>query len=73
MGTMSAVARQEISWIGRLGDLWCRCMHNANAMTWPAHGHYRCRVCHREYTVPWEEHEQFYRAHVTNAVRRVII
>ena len=32
---------------------WCQIMHAAPM--WPIHGYYRCRVCHRQYPVPWEE------------------
>ena len=35
-----------------VADLWCRLMHPAPM--WPAHGHYRCAACWREYAVPWE-------------------
>ncbi len=37
----------------RLGQFWCALMHDD--ITWPVHGRYRCRTCHREYAVPWEE------------------
>jgi hypothetical protein len=40
-------------WRRRLGESWCRVMHDE--ITWPIHGHYRCRRCHRLYPVPWEE------------------
>jgi hypothetical protein len=37
----------------RIADLWCRKMHNDDAM-WPIHGKYICKRCLREYTVTWE-------------------
>lgn len=37
--------------IGRLRVKWCRTMHGD--ITWPHHGHYRCKSCGREYAVPW--------------------
>jgi hypothetical protein len=71
MGTMLAVARRDISWIERLGDLWCKYMHTA--MTWPIHGHYLCRTCHREYAVPWEEYGPSSPLHIANTASRVIV
>jgi hypothetical protein len=38
--------------IDKLGSLWCRSLHNG--VMWPIHGHYTCRVCHRQYQVPWD-------------------
>jgi hypothetical protein len=35
-----------------VAELWCRLMH-AEPM-WPVHGHYRCRLCWREYPARWE-------------------
>ena len=35
----------------KIGRLWCRITHDS--VTWPSHGHYHCRLCLREYSVPW--------------------
>ncbi len=37
---------------GFIAELWCRMLHSSPM--WPAHGHYQCRTCGREYPVPWE-------------------
>lgn len=37
----------------QIATWWCKLVH-AGVM-WPAHGHYRCRGCHRLYSVPWGE------------------
>jgi hypothetical protein len=34
-----------------IGKLWCRLIHGSPM--WPIHGHYRCRICMRQYAVPW--------------------
>jgi len=34
-----------------LGELWCRMMHRE--VMWPIHGRYQCRVCFREFLVPY--------------------
>ncbi len=39
------------SWLDRFKDFWCRFHHDA--LTWPIHGVYECRVCHRRYGVAW--------------------
>jgi hypothetical protein len=36
-----------------IGRLWCRLIHDAPM--WPIHGHYQCRTCNRQYSVPWAE------------------
>jgi len=36
----------------RIAELWCKTWHRSPM--WPAHGHYRCRTCGREYPVLWE-------------------
>ncbi len=36
-----------------IGEFWCAFAHDA--ITWPVHGHYRCRKCHRVFAVPWRE------------------
>ncbi len=41
-----------LSWWGKLGDAWCRAVHDS--LMWPAHGHYECRVCGRRRPVVWE-------------------
>jgi len=38
--------------LARLGDLWCRRMHDSPM--WPIHGRYQCRKCHRYHDVTWE-------------------
>jgi hypothetical protein len=30
---------------------WCETMHDE--LMWPVGSHYRCRVCHRDYPVPF--------------------
>ncbi len=42
------IARQ-----GRIGDLWCRLMHDEPM--WPAHGKYECRTCGRRFQVSWQQ------------------
>lgn len=42
--------------IDAAGRLWCNVMHED--ITWPIHGYYRCRRCHRKYPVPWENAPQ---------------
>jgi len=37
----------------KIGALWCSFLHDSP--TWPIHGHYRCRVCGRQYQVAWAE------------------
>jgi hypothetical protein len=37
---------------GYIAEIWCRMLHQSPM--WPAHGHYQCRTCGREYPVPWE-------------------
>ncbi len=37
----------------RIGALWCSLMHDSPM--WPIHGHYQCRVCGRQFRVPWAE------------------
>jgi hypothetical protein len=39
----------------KLGFLWCKSLHNSPM--WPIHGHYTCRVCHRQYQVPWDSRQ----------------
>jgi len=39
--------------LDKVGDLWCRCMHDE--YNWPMHGKYRCRTCFRERVVPWAD------------------
>ena len=41
--------------IDKLGSLWCRSLHNG--VMWPIHGHYTCRVCHRQYQAPWDSRQ----------------
>ncbi len=36
-----------------IGGLWCSLMHDSPR--WPVHGHYECRICGRQYRVPWAE------------------
>ena len=36
----------------RIAEFWCTLMHPEPM--WPHRGYYRCRVCLREYRVPWE-------------------
>ena len=38
--------------MGYLAKIWCKAMHDSPM--WPCHGHYECRICGREYPVPWE-------------------
>lgn len=38
--------------LSQLEELWCMNMHNG--VMWPVHGHYRCRICLREYPVRFE-------------------
>lgn len=42
---------RRINWFEKLGILWCKYLHAA--VMWPIHGHYSCRVCHRQYPVLW--------------------
>jgi hypothetical protein len=37
--------------VERLGQVWCSLTHDSPM--WPIHGHYECRVCGRQYRVPW--------------------
>jgi hypothetical protein len=37
--------------LDQMGQLWCETMHEE--LMWPVGGHYRCRVCHRDYPVPF--------------------
>jgi len=49
-------ASDNARWVAlmeRISYLWCRHMHNA--VMWPIHGAYRCRVCHRQFPVAWEQ------------------
>jgi hypothetical protein len=34
-------------------DHWCFLAHDD--ITWPAHGRYHCKRCHRVFRVPWDE------------------
>lgn len=38
--------------LDRVEQFWCENMHGAPM--WPTHGRYQCRVCLREYPVPFE-------------------
>jgi hypothetical protein len=38
--------------MGYLAKIWCNAMHDSPM--WPSHGHYECRICGREYPVPWD-------------------
>jgi hypothetical protein len=38
--------------ISEMGRMWCKVWHPE--VTWPVRGQYRCRSCHRIYSVPWE-------------------
>jgi hypothetical protein len=40
------------TWLDRFQEFWCRFQHDA--LMWPIHGVYECRVCHRRYGVAWE-------------------
>lgn len=42
--------RDQRRWT-KLAGLWCNLMHNE--VSWPIHGHYHCRTCHRTYSAPW--------------------
>ncbi len=46
---------ESIGLLEKLGILWCRSLHNSPM--WPIHGHYTCRVCHRQYQVPWDSRQ----------------
>src|SRR5581483_2119642 len=37
----------------KIAEVWCGLMHES--VMWPTHGHYQCRTCGREYSVPWNE------------------
>ena len=39
--------------IETLSKWWCKNFHHGTF--WPIRGAYRCSVCLRTYTVPWEE------------------
>jgi hypothetical protein len=39
-------------WIQRLGSFWCR--HAHSAVMWPIHGRYQCRICGRQFPVPFD-------------------
>src|SRR5438445_7765447 len=43
------VAYQTAAW--KFGTFWCDFMHDA--LMWPIHGEYECRICGRRYLVPW--------------------
>jgi hypothetical protein len=51
----TVIAGRSQSFLSAVGELWCRAMHDD--ITWPRHGRYQCRICGREYPVPWEEGE----------------
>lgn len=40
----------------RLGDSWCRLMHDS--LMWPIHGQYQCRRCGRRRPVPWAQRDE---------------
>jgi hypothetical protein len=48
----SSKAPRPSGFLARLGDLWCRRMHDSPML--PIHGRYQCRKCHRYHDVPWE-------------------
>ncbi len=50
---MFAYKPQRFDTDNKVGALWCSLMHNSPM--WPMHGHYECRVCGRQYDVPWGE------------------
>lgn len=39
--------------ISKAGTAWCELMHDD--IMWPVDGHYRCKICLREYPVEWNE------------------
>jgi hypothetical protein len=40
------------SWLDRFQEFWCRFQHDA--LMWPIHGAYECRICHRRYGIAWD-------------------
>jgi len=36
---------KELRW--RIGTIWCELRHES--LKWPAHGHYKCCTCGRQY------------------------
>jgi hypothetical protein len=48
------------------GDLWCQMTHTGS--TWPLHGAYRCRQCHRVRSVEWANDANRWRKQSTPAV-----
>lgn len=42
-----------VSFIDTIGRIWCRLMHDA--LMWPMHGEYECRICMRRFPVAWGE------------------
>jgi hypothetical protein len=48
---MLALTSDAVAAGGKIRTLWCTLMHDSP--TWPIHGHYACRVCGRQYQVPW--------------------
>jgi hypothetical protein len=53
---ISSNRRSSVGFLDKVGDLWCRYTHEA--VMWPIHGHYQCRICLRQYPVPWAEGAQ---------------
>lgn len=43
---------RSMDWMERLGLFWCR--HAHSAVMWPIHGRYQCRVCARQFPVPFD-------------------
>jgi hypothetical protein len=56
--------------MGYLAQLWCMAMHRS--IMWPAHGHYECRTCGREYPVAWERGAMLWRQRASIAPAQMI-
>lgn len=54
MGELAKV-NESMGWMERLGYFWCR--HTHSAAMWPIHGHYQCRICLRQFAVPYQTQE----------------
>ena len=67
---IAALRRTEDRRKPGIREVWCTLAHDE--ITWPVHGHYRCRKCGLQFRVPWDETAYRQRADGPAARREVV-